>query len=164
MNGRGVVLVMVAILGLTLALMPGLARAQACPQPPNAERLRAELMSLVNAQRVQAGLPRLAHAPRLDQAAQRIACDNAARDRLSHTGNDGSDLRARLRAAGYRFRSANENLTQRRGGPAAAVQSWMASPVHRANLLDRRSRDYGGAVARAASGQLYWAMVTAVPR
>lgn len=138
--------------------------AQACAVPANADGLRAELLALVNAERARAGLARLNPSSRLDQAAQHVSCDNARHGRLSHTTADGSDLGGRLRAIGYRFRMANENIAWNRSGPRAAVQSWMGSGGHRENLLARQSRDFGGAVAQAPSGQLFWTMVTAAAR
>lgn len=152
------------VLILSAMMISAALAAQACAVPANADALRAEMLALVNAERARAGLARLSPAPRLDQAAQHVSCDNARRGRLSHTTADGSDLGGRLRTVGYRFRMGNENIAWNRSGPRAAVQSWMGSSGHRANLLDRQSREFGGAVAQAPSGQLFWTMVTAAAR
>lgn len=154
-----------SVLGMVLALLfpAASAWAQACNAPPGAQALRAQLLDEVNGRRTRAGLSRLSQDPRLEEAAALVACDNARRNRMSHTTADGSDLTRRMRAVGYRFRGVNENITTRPTA-AAAVQSWMGSTQHRNNMLAGQMRHFGAGVARSASGQIYWVMVSARPR
>jgi uncharacterized protein YkwD len=162
---RGYVLVWgVALLALTMVWPLGAAQAQSCAMSRDATADVARMLVEVNAQRSRAGLARLSHDATLDQAALMVACDNARRNRLSHTTDNGSTLGSRLRGLGYRFGAANENLTARGGGPGAAVQAWMSSPPHRTNILAREMREFGGASVRSASGQTYWVMVSAARR
>lgn len=150
-------------LGLIL-LAAAAGRAEACTRLTNDATLRTQLLAAVNGQRQSAGLARLAADPRLEEAAFLIVCDNATRDRLSHTAADGSTLDGRARRVGYAWRVLNENLAQSNGSPAQVVQLWMSSRPHRANLLAASTRHFGGAAARSRSGRLYWAMVSAQPR
>lgn len=147
-----------------LVLVAGMvAPAGACTVPQNAAALRAEIVAGVNAQRQRAGLPALAVSPRLDRVAQALACDNATRNRMSHTDAAGRDLRARLRAGDFRFRYANENITTRRSA-AAAIEAWMGSAQHRDNIRSTAAQQVGAGVARAASGQTYWVMISGTAR
>jgi uncharacterized protein YkwD len=160
----GFVLAWGLALALTIALPWGAAQAQTCAMSREATADVGRMLVAVNAQRTRAGLTQLSPDATLDQAALMVACDNARRNRLSHTTANGSTLGSRLRGLGYRFRAANENITARGGGPEAAVQAWMGSGPHQANILDRQMRRFGGASVRSASGQTYWVMVSAAPR
>lgn len=151
-------------LALGVLSAPSGAHAQDCPLLPGAEALASQMLADVNAQRRRAGLhPLLPHAT-LDRAAAIVACDNARQNRMSHTTADGSTIGSRLRSLGYRFSAANENISMRRSGPRAAVESWMASPAHRTNILAPQMRNFGGAMVQSGSGQIYWVMVSAAPR
>jgi len=137
--------------------------ASACTQPGNAAALRSDVAQRVNAERRKAGLGALSASSTLQKAAQSLACDNAAQGQWSHTGRNGSDLTARLRQAGYRFRTANENVGRFRG-PESAVKWWMGSPSHRPNILSEAIREIGVGVALGADGRAYWVTVKGAPR
>jgi uncharacterized protein YkwD len=88
--------------------------------------------------------------------AQTIAADNAARGLLDHRDASGRDLRARAAATGIAFRIVAENLAVGAADELAALDLWIASPPHRANLeLPALSR-HG-----LASAGRYWALVLA---
>ncbi|MFN3823846.1 MAG: CAP domain-containing protein [Pseudorhodobacter sp.] len=137
--------------------------AAACTQPGNANALRADVAQRVNAERRKAGLGALSNSGALQKAAQSLACDNAAQGQWSHTGRNGSTLQGRLNAAGYRFRTATENVG-RFAGPDAAMKWWMGSAPHRANILSGAVRDIGVGVATGADGRVYWVTVSGAPR
>jgi uncharacterized protein YkwD len=123
-------------LGLWIAVLCALpAAALGCDRPGNLGELRAAVIAGVNDARAGAGLAALRENDRLTQAAQGHACDIAARGSVSHTGSDGSDLTGRLRGAGYRFSAAAENTGRGFGSPERAVDWWMNSSGHRANIL-----------------------------
>lgn len=148
----------VLALGVWFVLAGG---ALACNRPADEAALRAQLLAAVNAERSRAGLERLGADARLDRVAQMVACENAQRRRLAHTGADGSTPGSRVTAAGFVWRMVNENLAQAQGSPGRVVRLWMGSPAHRANILAPQSRQMGAAVASDRNGALYWAMVTA---
>lgn len=149
---------------LSLALSLAAPAALACAMPPDAPALRDAAMARINAARRAEGLRPLAPDPRLMQAAQAHACDNAGRRRMSHQGGDGSDLRDRLRRAGYGFSAANENVAMGQRSAEAVVSGWMASDGHRRNILARATRDMGLALALAGDGRLHWVFVSGQPR
>ena len=76
---------------------------------------------------------------------------------LQPHGSNGSDPGDRLRAAGYRTDGGwAENIASGYGNPAAVMAGWMASPGHRANILNCSLRALGVGVARSDGGRLYW--------
>ena len=149
-----------SLLALAASLTLGLP-AQACNVPSNANALQAEVLSHLNAQRKANGLSALKLSAKLDKAAQGHACDNAARQSISHVSSDGSQLQNRLRRAGYAYRTAAENTGRGFASGARAVQWWMNSPDHKHNMLIGKMRDVGVGIAMSAApdSRLHWIIV-----
>jgi uncharacterized protein YkwD len=142
----------ITILGLSTSLV------QACAVPASLAELRAQVIAEVNAERRANGLSALQADNRLQEAAQGLACDNAYRQEMSHTSANGAQLQGRLRAAGYRFSAASENVQMGAGSPASAVSWWMGSSGHRANILTQGIGDIGVgiAVSDAPESRYHW--------
>ena len=111
-------------------------------------------LCLVNQERTSRGLRPLRSNRRLAKAAGGHAQDMVARGYFSHDSFNGSSFVDRIRAAGYvqprAFPSLGEDLawgSGSLGSPREIVASWMASPPHRANILNRRFSDAGVGVA-----------------
>jgi uncharacterized protein YkwD len=159
-------------LRLSLSLRPALALilalaaapAVACVLPGNLASLQAAVVGNVNAERAQSGLPALHSSGALMEAAQRHACDNAGRNKMSHKGSNGSNVGQRARNAGYSWRLVNENVAAGHRGPDSVVEGWMSSRPHRVNILARGTRSIGVGLAFSASGKPHWVMVSAAPR
>lgn len=117
---------------------------------------RRAIACLVNAVRTQAGLVPLRYQSRLALAASRHARDMVARSYFAHQSPSGADVLDRLRRARFRIRGATgENLvagTAQFGTPLGALLSWLNSPPHRANLLERDFALAGYGVAPAMPG------------
>jgi uncharacterized protein YkwD len=120
------------------------------------------VLALVNDQRRRVGVPALRASAVLARAAQDHACDNAARDSHGHVSSDGAKLGERLRRAGYRLQTAAENTGRGFDTPDRLVAFWMASPGHRANLLNPVVREAG--LGRAIGPGPHWVLVMAAPR
>lgn len=101
----------------------------------------------INQQRAQAGLPLLALHPLLNLAAQNHVNDMVANYNYSHTGSDGSNVKQRVQWTGYGSNWASENWVSV-SSPELAIQWWMNSTVHRANLLNGNWHEYGIGVGR----------------
>lgn len=146
-----------SLLALTISLSLGLP-VQACNLPSNADALQAEVLSQLNDERKANGLSALKLSVKLDKAAQGHACDNAERRSVSHDSSDGGTLTTRLRKAGYKYRTAAENTGRGFGTGVRAVEWWMNSPDHRANILLARVKDVGIgiAVSDAPDNKLHW--------
>jgi uncharacterized protein YkwD len=123
----------------TWLLIAGATRAES-PSPSAATRLEAELLTASNAARAEHGLPALQADPGLARAARAHAAENAARGVLDHGSPDPArdTPLERIGLAGVALVEVGENLALMPGSDVAAeaVRGWLASPPHRANLLD----------------------------
>ncbi len=82
--------------------------------------------------------------------------DMAALGRLSHTGSDGSFVDDRLDRHGYRWTFYAENLLKGSATEQQAIQLWLQSEGHCANILNPNLREIGVGTSGA-----YWTMVLA---
>lgn len=149
-----------ALASLGSAALP----AAACTTPRDLASIQANVVAGVNAARRAAGLSPISAAPELMEAAQRHACDNAKRSKMSHTGGDGSSVGTRAKRAGYRWRTISENVAAGRMSAEGVVDVWMNSPPHRRNILKGGNRHVGVGVAIGADGAPQWVLVTGAPR
>lgn len=126
--------------------------------------LRAHILELVNAERRRGGLEPVRWHPDLDLAASVHAANMADRRHLAHTlaGIEQHSLTMRAIHAGYEFTRITENLASGYQRAEDVVAGWMASPGHRANILDAGVKESGVGVKRAADGIIYFCQVFAV--
>ncbi len=142
-------------LAATLSLASG--AMAACPLPGNAGEIVAEVARVMNAERRSRGLRALAPSSQLQQIAQRHACDMAEHGIRSHTGSNGATFARRYRSGGG-CGTGGENIAWGQRTPGSAVDWWMNSPPHRANILHRQAVQYGIGVA-VSNGRPNWVMV-----
>jgi uncharacterized protein YkwD len=114
-----------------------------------ASALESAVLVDVNRVRARYGLAPLRVSTRLAAAAAQHSREMGRRGYFSHDSADGSAFWKRLEryygSANYRFWSVGENLLWSSpdvDGPGA-VDMWMKSPPHRANLLNSRWREIG---------------------
>ena len=127
----------------------------------------AAVLAGANALRARSGLPALRPSAALTRAAEVQACDNAARNLLSHFGADGAPLLLRVQRSGYAPRAVAENVGLGAvSGPDQILSAWMASPGHRANLLNPTMIEAGFGMASGAqpARQPAWVLVLAAPQ
>lgn len=140
--------------------VPGqrLALSQVTLEPETARRM-------INGYRAKRGLPALTMEKRLTRAAMQHAADLAGGDRISHTGSDGSDPWARVRANGYRPQLAAENVGAGQRSFAEVLQGWKDSPGHNKNLLLADATQMGIALVTNPGSryQTFWALVLGNP-
>ncbi|MNZ74335.1 Cysteine-rich secretory protein family protein [compost metagenome] len=101
----------------------------------------------------------------LGAAAQKHSGAMANGNYFSHRGADGKSAADRARAAGYRGRQIGENIAAGQGSPRQALEGWLASPGHCANLMNQRFTQVGAGYAaqtRSDSG-IYWTMLFGAP-
>jgi uncharacterized protein YkwD len=113
-----------------------------------------EVVRLTNAERAKAGCGALKHNARLHTAATGHSADMSAQNYFDHTSKDGRSFADRIKAAGYRFTAAGENIAKGYRTAQAVVTGWMNSPGHRANILNCAYTDIG--VGYVAAGGPYW--------
>jgi uncharacterized protein YkwD len=117
----------------------------------------AAVLCLVNAQRAAHGLAAVTQSPLLTKAATAHSVDMVRRGYFSHVTPNGVDPRGRVARTGYlrgcRRPALGETIawgTGDYGSPAELVNDLMASPPHRAIILDGRYREAGVGLALGA--------------
>lgn len=128
----------------------------ATPSTPAPSGWRADMLNAVNAVRAKNGVASVRACPTLDRAAQGYAELMARTGSFSHTGPDGTQPWDRMRAAGYDYRAASENIAYGYGSVAAVMDGWVKSPGHFANLIAGNVTDAGFGQAADAKGRIYW--------
>jgi hypothetical protein len=106
------------------------------------------LVELANNDRAQDSLGQLKTNPLLEKAAQLKANDMAAKSYFAHTSPEGVTPWYWFAEAGYDFAYAGENLAVDFSDSVDVDKAWMASPGHRANILNDRFSEIGIATAR----------------
>jgi uncharacterized protein YkwD len=126
--------------------------------PGTESAVEADVVRLVNVQRVQAGCPALTVHPVLVMVARAHSDQMTASGGFKHNGPDGHTPFQRMTAAGYAYSLAAENIAAGQPTPDAVMAAWMASPGHRANILDCRLEQIGvGMVSKPGSQYgIYW--------
>ncbi|MFH8338144.1 CAP domain-containing protein [Streptomyces sp. AM6-12] len=111
----------------------------------------AEVLKLINDERAKAGLAALSANSALTNLAGAFSDDMAARGFFSDTDPDGKSPWDRAAAAGVSGLGA-ENIARGPADPAAVVKAWMASPEHRADILNPAFHTLGVGVHFGAGG------------
>ncbi|GID96879.1 CAP domain-containing protein [Amorphoplanes digitatis] len=126
--------------------------------PTTKPRLGDEVFESTNQVRLRHGCPALTQDEELTVAAVRQSHYMAATGDFGHFGWNGSTFRSRSHAAGYHA-VAGENVAHGYSGTDEVMAAWMASPPHRANILNCGVKALGTGVQRAANGTYYWTQV-----
>jgi uncharacterized protein YkwD len=145
------------------------------PRPQEQAQVRAQVLQETNRARAQArrcgdqffaAAPPLQPNAFLERAAQAHAADMAEHSYFSHTGRDGSQVGQRATRADYAWRRVGENLAAGQTTAAQAVQGWLDSPGHCANLMQAAYTEMGLAyeVNLRSEGGIYWVQVLGTPR
>ncbi|QBZ90536.1 CAP domain-containing protein [Pseudomonas viciae] len=101
----------------------------------------------------------------LGTAAQGHSRAMARGNYFAHQDPDGRSVADRAKGAGFRGRKLGENIAAGQGSPSKAMQDWLASPGHCANLMNPMFTQVGAAYAtdsRSDAG-VYWTMVFGAP-
>lgn len=104
-------------------------------QPSQEQYFINRIVDLTNKERAKYGLRPVRINLLLNQVALGHSEDMAMQDFFDHIGLDGSEPWDRMRAAGYQYSVAAENIAAGFMSPEAVVQAWMDSPGHRDNIL-----------------------------
>jgi uncharacterized protein YkwD len=140
--------------------------AAALPPPSLAlTSLEQALSSAHNAERSKAAVAPLQLDPVLVAVARERAREMAANTYLSHTARDGSTAFTMLRDRGYDYLIAGENIARNNYPESQSVQvameGFMQSAGHRANILDKRFSKFGVGAALGADGMRYYVIIFA---
>lgn len=129
------------------------------------EAFSNRILTLINAERTSRGIPVLAANVQLNAAARTQAIDMSCNNFVEHYGSDGSTWFTRIKAQGYNYSFAAENIASGNpafgGTPEWVVQTmWMNSQVHRDNILNPGVTEMG--VAYMFNAAAKWGGYTAV--
>lgn len=138
--------------------------AQSCPQAPSIQAEAPILMAALNHERHLHGLQGLAWNENLVLASALHACETAALGVISHQGQNGTSPAQRAQAAGYAYGMIAENLGLGFQSARQAVQMWMQSPAHRANILAPQATEAGFGMALTSQGRSTWVLMLGAPR
>ena len=122
----------------------------------------ARVLTLTNKERQAAGLSELTLSPELSRVAQAKAEDMARNGYFSHTSPTYGSAFDMLKAAGYSYRTAGENIAKGQKNADAVMKGWMNSSGHRANILGTGYTKIGVGYAVSSSGTPYWVQIFAV--
>jgi uncharacterized protein YkwD len=165
-----------AIVGLFVCMLVGLCGCADDRPPPagepsmyvsmataDAELDAAAAASMISGYRANNGLSAVAVDPQLMKLADAQARAMASRDKLDH--NVIRYFGERLSDAGYKSRSAAENIGAGYHTLAEAFSGWRDSPPHRQNMLLAGASRIGIAAAYAPKSKyrVYWALILAEP-
>lgn len=134
---------------LTVVLAAGPVGGASAAPSDNYERDAARY---ANAERTRRGRPALAGHSCLDVYAERLAAALAREQRLRH-----SNLSVVLRAC--KLRTVGENVAYGYPNGRSVTQGWMASPGHRANILNAAFRGVGIGAVQDGAGRWWVAQV-----
>jgi uncharacterized protein YkwD len=134
--------------------------------PPSPEKVygltdqETEILGLVNKERARGGLPPLKFSPRLAVIARGHSYDMAMRHYLAHNSPDGVAPADRISGAGIGYRVVGENIymddyPDSAGVPLRAINGWLKSPDHLANIISGKFTETGVGVAQSADGTTY---------
>ncbi|WP_229493973.1 CAP domain-containing protein [Massilia arenae] len=105
--------------------------------------------------------------PALGDAALAHSRDMATGRYFSHRAKDGSQATDRALRAGYSWRRVGENIAFGQRSPREAVEGWLNSPGHCANIMNRDFTEMGaayGVTPERQTGIIYWTQVFGAPR
>jgi uncharacterized protein YkwD len=128
--------------------------------PPDLASWPQEIARLINEVRAEHGMPPLQYNETLERAAQAHANDCSQRGWGSHTGSDGSNIKARVLRAGYDGTGWAECWAHTQT-PQKAIDVWMdetpPNDPHRRTLLSDWLTEVGVGVAHADWGHYIFA-------
>lgn len=118
----------------------GIEQAQASTITPS------NIIALTNQQRASSGLNTLNSNSKLAAAALAKANNMFEEQYWDHFGPNGETPWQFIRAAGYNYVYAGENLAKGFRTSEGVHEAWMASPTHKANIMSGNYKDIGVAV------------------
>ena len=128
-----------------------------------ATRSESRLLDLINEERRARGRRPLVWDGALARMARYHSENMSRQGFINHVDRDGLDLQGRAQLLNVRgWRTLAENIAYNQGyddPEAFAVERWMKSDKHRANILNGEFTHAGLGVARGADGRIYFTQV-----
>jgi uncharacterized protein YkwD len=156
--------------GITMVLglfgASGVFRACAPPPPPVSAPVgvTTECVALINSYRSAHGVAGVTADKRITTAAEAHSTDQAQRNKMTHTGANGSNAGQRLNVMGYSWKTWGENVAAGQPNCSNVMTAWMNSAGHRANILNPAFAHVGIGAVKSSNGTMYWTLDFAAPR
>jgi uncharacterized protein YkwD len=115
-----------------------------------------------NRVRAEHRLPPLKPNEKLFAAARKHSENMAKQQKMEHVLDKQNPLQ-RVRAAGYAYQYAGENLAWNQRNATELLKEWMNSEEHKKNILFRGFSEIGIGVARSEKGEPYFTQVFGTP-
>jgi uncharacterized protein YkwD len=150
-------LALLALTAVLAALVPSFAHASNTASRSATAALDSGILVQLNQIRTDHGLKPLALSPSLSAAAMGHTRDMVSNGYFAHNSADGQPFWKRIAGfypdGNYSYWSVGENLFWSTGfaTPDASMQAWMASPEHRANILDPHWTQIGIAAVNSSA-------------
>lgn len=135
-------LMTVKIAGISLVIISPAAPVEASAITPTT------VISLANEARAAEGLGILSVNNTLSKAAQAKANDMLAKQYFAHNAPTGETPWSFIKAAGYSYVTAGENLAIDFTEAESVQTAWMNSPGHRANIMNKSFQEIGIGIAK----------------
>jgi uncharacterized protein YkwD len=151
----------IGCLGVGAALASAGGDASAFKQTAN----EMNVFALTNAERKQEDVPALKLNPALSKIARAHSENMVRQGKMAHDLDDRTPF-DRLRAAGYQYKTAGENVALGTGNVSLPMlmKGWMDSEGHRKNILEPEYTELGVGIASDPNGQVYFTQLFGKPR
>jgi len=126
------------------------------PTLTDIKNLETQVLRLVNAERAKAGVGPLTMNWQLERVARYKSQDMINKNYFSHISPTYGSPFTMMQNFGVNFSAAGENIAKGQRTPAEAMNSWMNSSGHRANILSSSYNQIGVGLAKDPSGTCYW--------
>jgi uncharacterized protein YkwD len=135
--------------------------------------LESEVLRLVNEARAKKrkcgsttykAVPALRADATLAKVATAHSADMAKKDYFSHYSKNGDSPFDRMKAAGYRYSSAGENIAAGYRTPSSVVSAWLKSTGHCKNIMKKSYKELGVGYATGGLYGSYWTQDFGTPR
>ena len=174
-----------AVVALTVPAIPATAARAAEPAAPaptsvsttgatsTVRTFEQEVLRLTNAARsakrkcgskTYKAVPALRWDATLAKVAAAHSRDMAAKNYFSHTSKSGTSPFDRMKAAGYRYDYAGENIAAGYASPKSVVNGWLKSTGHCKNIMNRNFTELGVGYATGGYYGSYWTQDFGNPR
>ena len=143
--------------GLLFAVLLAAADKPApAPDPPLTADEKT-ILELTNKARAARDLPPLTVSAALTKVARAHSANMAKQEKMNHV-LDGKDPFDRMKAAGYKYTRAAENIAMGENVTVADIfDGWMKSKKgHRENILDEKCTEIGIGISRNDKGEVYY--------
>ena len=130
--------------------------------PVAASSLERQAFNAINSERAKKGLSPLIWDGELCRVARRHSESMGRLNFFDHQGPDGTNLLDRVTASGINWKSLGENIAYNQGQDdptGIAIDQWMHSPKHRANILRGNFTHSAIGIARTSDGRVYLTQV-----